>query len=121
MKSVIFYVSLIFVLILNTGCAPGTRQTEPVAQDPDDWPQPQNCGDRFRQDGKASTPVPDCNNVQPQVYVGLVTPAQTDANNKANLRCPSRCPTQHRSWQGNRQNCANNTATLTVTGNYRCP
>lgn len=121
MKKVIFYVSLIILLGLNSACAPDTQQTAPIAQDPDDWPPAQDCGDRFSQDGKAAAQVPSCDNVQPQVYLGLVAPAQTDADNKAGLRCPNRCPAQHVSWQGNNQSCVNNTAKLVVTGNYRCP
>lgn len=113
------FVPLFVILLLLMGCGLN-ENTEPVAQDPEDWPPAQDCGDTFRQDGKASQQVPDCSNVQPQVYLGLVTGAQTDADSKANLRCPNRCPTRRTGWQANQQNCANNMATLTVTGNYDC-
>lgn len=114
------FISLSIILVLGVGCTPGSVKKEPIAQDPDDWPPAQLCNDMFRQEGKASTQVPSCQNVQPQVYANLIAPAQTDADNKANLRCPSRCPTRWKSWQGNRTSCINNSATQYITGNYQC-
>ncbi|PHS69370.1 MAG: hypothetical protein COB23_07070 [Methylophaga sp.] len=120
MKFYKIFICQVVAVILIGGCTVETKKTDPIAHDPDDWPPVQRCSDLFRQEGKATSQVPSCQNVQPQVYVNLVLPAQTDADNKANLRCPSRCPTRRNSWQGNRTGCVNNNATQYITGNYQC-
>ena len=120
MKINLYFIFVIFVLVTGVGCTPEPKDQTPIAHDPDDWPLPQNCKDHFRQEGKASTQVSSCQNVQPQVYANLINPAQTDADTKANLRCPNRCPTRRNSWQGNRTGCKNKIATQYITGNYEC-